>query len=82
MDVSSSILRRLRRTSAMDVRVNRQSIQELSHDGKSIGSDEGGSPSYDRLGALGVFFGDELGKFTGDELPTSIRSDSGYSESY
>lgn len=39
----------------------------ISYDGKSIGSDEGKPPSYDRLGALGVFFGDELGKFIGEE---------------
>lgn len=72
MNISSSILRRLGRTSEVEVSVKRQSIQELSHDGKSIGSDEGKSPSYGRLGALGVFFGDELGKFIGEELPANI----------
>lgn len=28
--------------------------------------------SYGRLVVLGVFFGDELGKFIGDELPTGV----------
>lgn len=51
--------------------VSSQSIQEATYDGKSIGSDEGKSESCGRLVALGVFFEGELGKFTGDELPTS-----------
>lgn len=46
-------------------------VQETSYDGKSIGSDEGNSESYGRLVVLGVFFGDELGRFIGDELPTN-----------
>jgi hypothetical protein len=66
----------------VDVRIKSQSIQELSHDGKSIGSDEGKSPSYGRPGALEAFFGDELGKFIGDELPTSAESASGCCESH
>ena len=75
MDVSSSVLRRLGGTSEADVSIKRQTIREVSHDGKSIGSDEGKSPSYGRLGALGVFCGDEPGlKFIGGELPTSTRS--------
>lgn len=45
----------------------------MSYEGKSIGSDEGKFVSCGRLVALGVFFGGELGKFTGDELPTSIE---------
>lgn len=82
MNVSSPVFRCLRRTPAADIRIRSQSIQEVSHDGKSMGSEEGISPSYGRLGALGVFFGDELGKFIGDELPANEGSASACCEGY
>jgi hypothetical protein len=64
------------------IKVKPQSSQEASYDGKSMGSDERTFSSYCRLGALGVFFGDELGKFMGEELPANAGSASAHCEGY